>query len=478
MITVESLTRKYGGFTAVDDVTFTARPGRVTGFLGPNGAGKSTTMRIMVGLTPATSGTAPIDGAPLRRPAQPRPRGGRPARRLRPARRPHRPRDPDHRPAHHGAADGPRRRDARPGQPDAAGGGPPGPQLLPRHAAAARHRRRPASATREVLILDEPANGLDPAGIRWMRDLLREFADRGGTVLLSSHLLHEIEVIADDIVVIGNGRIVAQGTKAELLAGGRHPRPHARRRAARPRRWPPRASRAAPSTAACAPTPTPTWSVASPSAPASPSPSCGPPTAPASRRCSSSSPPTPSEKEQRHDRHDRPARRPSPPRRPRASARSSRRSRMGRIVGVELRKMFDTRAGFWLLASIGILSVLATGAAILFAPDADIDLQLVRQRDRRPDGGDPADDRDPVRHRRVEPAQRAHDVHAGPAPRPHHRRQGIAAVLRRRGLDVRGAGDRRPRQRRSAPRSPACRPVWDISRHRVLADRAGATCSA
>ena len=69
----------------------------------------------------------------------------------------------------------------------------------------------------EVLILDEPANGLDPAGIRWMRDLLRGYADRGGTVLLSSHLLHEIEVIADDIVMIGNGRIVSQGAKSELL---------------------------------------------------------------------------------------------------------------------------------------------------------------------------------------------------------------------------------------------------------------------
>jgi ABC-2 type transport system ATP-binding protein len=70
----------------------------------------------------------------------------------------------------------------------------------------------------EVLVLDEPANGLDPAGIRWMRDLLRGFANRGGTVLLSSHLLHEIEVIADDLVVIGNGRIVAAGTKTDLLA--------------------------------------------------------------------------------------------------------------------------------------------------------------------------------------------------------------------------------------------------------------------
>jgi ABC-2 type transport system ATP-binding protein len=70
-----------------------------------------------------------------------------------------------------------------------------------------------------VLILDEPANGLDPAGIRWMRDLLRGYADRGGTVLLSSHLLHEIEIIADDLVLIGNGRIVAQGTKTALLHG-------------------------------------------------------------------------------------------------------------------------------------------------------------------------------------------------------------------------------------------------------------------
>jgi ABC-2 type transport system ATP-binding protein len=68
-----------------------------------------------------------------------------------------------------------------------------------------------------VLILDEPANGLDPAGIRWMRDLLRGYADAGATVLLSSHLLHEIEVVADDLVVIGSGRIVAQGTKADLL---------------------------------------------------------------------------------------------------------------------------------------------------------------------------------------------------------------------------------------------------------------------
>src|SRR5204862_5849986 len=71
----------------------------------------------------------------------------------------------------------------------------------------------------EVLILDEPANGLDPAGIRWMRNLLRGYADRGATVLLSSHLLHEIEVVADDLVVIGHGKVVAAGAKDDLLAG-------------------------------------------------------------------------------------------------------------------------------------------------------------------------------------------------------------------------------------------------------------------
>jgi ABC-2 type transport system ATP-binding protein len=70
-----------------------------------------------------------------------------------------------------------------------------------------------------VLVLDEPANGLDPAGIHWMRGLLRGFAERGGTVLLSSHLLHEVEVIADELVVIGRGKIIARGTKSELLAG-------------------------------------------------------------------------------------------------------------------------------------------------------------------------------------------------------------------------------------------------------------------
>jgi ABC-2 type transport system ATP-binding protein len=217
MIKVESLTKQYAGFTAVDDVTFTARPGRVTGFLGPNGAGKSTTMRIMVGLTPASSGYAEVSGrrfADLPNPglevgvlldasAQHAGRTGReiltiaqrtmglPASRV------------DEMLDRVSLTD------------DEAG------RRVRNYSLGMRQRLGIATALLgdpDVLILDEPANGLDPAGIRWMRDLLRGYADRGGTVLLSSHLLHEIEVIADDLVVIGQGKIVAQGTKAELLA--------------------------------------------------------------------------------------------------------------------------------------------------------------------------------------------------------------------------------------------------------------------
>ena len=216
MITIESLTVRYGGFTAVDDVSFTARTGRVTGFLGPNGAGKSTTMRVMVGLTRPSSGSALISGRPfaelpnpglavgvlLDASAQHAGRTGREILTL--AQR-------------------------TMGLPSArveqmlrkvSLTGAEADRRVRNYSLGMRQRLGIATALigdPEVLILDEPANGLDPAGIRWMRDLLREFADNGGTVLLSSHLLHEIEVIADDLVVIGNGRIVAQGTKAELL---------------------------------------------------------------------------------------------------------------------------------------------------------------------------------------------------------------------------------------------------------------------
>ena len=216
MITLESVTKTYGGFTAVDDVSLTARPGRVTGFLGPNGAGKSTTMRVLVGLTRPDSGRAVVgDGR-----YEDLPNPGVDVGVLLDAS------------AQHGGRTGretltiaqeymglPRRRvdemldlvsltvaESR--------------RRVRDYSLGMRQRLGIASALMgdpSVLVLDEPANGLDPAGIRWMRHLLREFADGGGTVLLSSHLLHEIEVIADDLVVIGNGRIVAQGTKEELL---------------------------------------------------------------------------------------------------------------------------------------------------------------------------------------------------------------------------------------------------------------------
>ena len=216
MITVERLTKRYGGLTAVNDVSFTASPGRVTGFLGPNGAGKSTTMRIMVGLTPASSGCTTILG----RRFTDLPNPGREVGVLLDAS------------AQHAGRTGreiltiAQRTMGLPAgrvdemldlvslTPSEAG------RRVRNYSLGMRQRLGIATALigdPEVLILDEPANGLDPAGIRWMRGLLREYADRGGTVLLSSHLLHEIEVIADDLIVIGNGRIVAHGTKEELL---------------------------------------------------------------------------------------------------------------------------------------------------------------------------------------------------------------------------------------------------------------------
>src|ERR671928_291389 len=217
MITIENLTKQYGTTLAVNDVSFTASSGRVTGFLGPNGAGKSTTLRIMVGLTRPDAGSATIAG----RRYVDLPNPGLEVGVLLDAS------------AQHAGRTGreiltlaqqfmglPRARveemleivslttteaSRRVGE----------------YSLGMRQRLGIATALigdPEVLILDEPANGLDPAGIRWMRDLLRGFANQGGTVLLSSHLLHEIEVVADDIVMIGLGRIVAAGTKEELLA--------------------------------------------------------------------------------------------------------------------------------------------------------------------------------------------------------------------------------------------------------------------
>jgi ABC-2 type transport system ATP-binding protein len=189
MITVKSLTKTYGAFTAVDDVSFTAQPGRVTGFLGPNGAGKSTTLRIIVGLTRASSGTATVCGA--RYVDLPNPglvvgvlldasaqHAGRTGREILTV-------------AQH--VMGLRRQRVEEMLDLVSLTSQEASRRVRDYSLGMRQRLGIATALigqPEVLILDEPANGLDPAGVRWMRGLLRDYADRGGTVLLSSHLLH------------------------------------------------------------------------------------------------------------------------------------------------------------------------------------------------------------------------------------------------------------------------------------------------
>jgi ABC-2 type transport system ATP-binding protein len=217
MIRIDSLTKTRGARTILDDVSFQARPGAVTGFLGPNGAGKSSTLRILLGIDRATSGTALVDGRPY--PSLDRPvtrvgslLDGSGAHRSRTAR-------------NHLAW-------------VARSNGIPSGRVDEVLAAvdltdAARTRvgrfslgmgQRLGLATAllgepDVLVLDEPVNGLDPEGIRWLRRLLRAHADAGGTVLLSSHLMGEVAEIADDLVVITGGRIVATGPVADVIRG-------------------------------------------------------------------------------------------------------------------------------------------------------------------------------------------------------------------------------------------------------------------
>ncbi len=218
MIEATSLTKRYGDRPAVQDVTFTCAPGTVTGFLGPNGAGKSTTLKMLCGLARPTSGHSTVLG----RPYAELPNPGRHVGVL-----------IDASAAHEG------RRGRETLAVSAALLGVADPrvdellELVDLDAGAARKRvgqyslgmrQRLGIANAllgdpQLLILDEPANGLDPVGMRWIRGLLRDFASRGGTVLLSSHLLHEVEAIADRLVIIADGRIVAQGTPQELLDG-------------------------------------------------------------------------------------------------------------------------------------------------------------------------------------------------------------------------------------------------------------------
>jgi ABC-2 type transport system ATP-binding protein len=219
MIEIRELTKTYGKVDAVRDVTFTAEPGRVTGLLGLNGSGKSTTLRILLGLTRPTKGTALISGSRYR--------------------------DLEHPVRHVGSVI--EQGLSHPGQSGYAHlvtqamlGGFPRERVgrlleyVGLEDAATKRtgdyslgmRQRLAVATAllgepSVLVLDEPANGLDPPGMAWLRELLLAHTAGGGTVLISSHLLAELEHFVDDVVIIGEGRILASGTPAELAGTAR-----------------------------------------------------------------------------------------------------------------------------------------------------------------------------------------------------------------------------------------------------------------
>lgn len=214
MIEVKNLTRRYGPTLAVDDVTFTAPSGAITGFLGPNGAGKTTTIRILLGLARPDRGTALINGVSYTDLGAPRRTVGavldtiglHPGRSGR-----------DHlRVIARAAGFAERRVDEAlefvelTQVADRKVGG---------YSQGMRQRLRIAGALLgepDVLVLDEPANGLDPAGMAWLRQLLTGWAAQGRTVLFSSHVLAEVEMVADRLVIINRGRVAREGTAAEL----------------------------------------------------------------------------------------------------------------------------------------------------------------------------------------------------------------------------------------------------------------------
>jgi ABC-2 type transport system ATP-binding protein len=219
MIEVQGLSKRFGDVSAVEDLTFSARPGAVTGFLGPNGAGKSTTLRMLLGLITPTAGIATIDGSPYTRLTDPAHRVGavletdafHPGRRA-----------VDHlRVLATAAGVAPVRIDE---VLDEVGLVDEAHRRVKGFSLGMRQRLGLASALLagpDVLILDEPANGLDPEGINWLRQFLRRFADRGGTVLVSSHVLAEVAQTVDDVVIIAGGRLVTQSSLTELAGRSR-----------------------------------------------------------------------------------------------------------------------------------------------------------------------------------------------------------------------------------------------------------------
>ena len=216
-ISVHGLVKRFGGVTAVDDLSFEVQAGTLTGFVGPNGAGKTTTLRMILGLVRPTAGTALVGGVPyarLDRPARHvgavlESSGFHPGRTAR-----------DHLRVLATAGRIPAGRvDEVLSEVDLAGAAR---RRAGGFSLGMRQRLGLAGALLgdpEVLILDEPANGLDPAGVHWLRTFLRARVDRGGTVLVSSHLLAELALSADSVVIIKDGRLVTQGPVSEITAG-------------------------------------------------------------------------------------------------------------------------------------------------------------------------------------------------------------------------------------------------------------------
>jgi ABC-2 type transport system ATP-binding protein len=213
-IEIQGLSKRFRDVVAVDDLSFVAREGAVTGFLGPNGAGKTTTLRMLLGLATPTAGSATIGGQPYRQLADPfrhvgavlESTGFHPGRRAR-----------DHLRVLATAARLPLARVQE--VLDQVGLAEAGDRRVKSFSLGMRQRLGLASALLgepEVLILDEPANGLDPEGVHWLRRFLRGFADQGGTVLVSSHLLAEVAQTVDEVVIITRGRLVSQASLADL----------------------------------------------------------------------------------------------------------------------------------------------------------------------------------------------------------------------------------------------------------------------
>jgi ABC-2 type transport system ATP-binding protein len=215
MIEAQDLTKRYGQMTAVDELTFTVEPGRITGFLGPNGSGKSTTMRLILGLDAPTQGTVTVDGKAYRDFPAPLHEVGA----LLEARSVHTGRSAYHHLLAMAQTQGIPRSRVRE-LVELVGLDDVGRKRAGQFSLGMGQRLGIAAALLgdpEVLILDEPINGLDPEGVRWIRDLLKSLAAEGRTIFLSSHLMSEMSVTADHLIIIGRGRLIRDVSLANFV---------------------------------------------------------------------------------------------------------------------------------------------------------------------------------------------------------------------------------------------------------------------